>query len=215
MAIKPDLIIFDLDGTLVDSRSDIADSVNFMMAELGLGKLEDDTICSFVGKGVPNLVRRSITEKHIDKFDDGLSIFREYYFNHLLDRTALYPHVIEILDYFGSRKKAIVTNKDQRCTMPIVHGLNIAGYFDMIVCGDTLVNKKPHPEPLDAVINKLVADRGRTLIVGDGSADIIAGKSADIHTCGLTCGFGTARELEVAGADVIITDIVEMKELYS
>lgn len=213
--MKIDLIIFDLDGTLIDSKVDIANSVNYMLTELGLNCLKKETIYSYVGKGVPKLIERSITEKHLDKFDKAISLFRRYYSEHLLDITALYPNVKEILDHFKPKKKAIVTNKDERYTLPILKELAIFNYFEMVICGDSMNNKKPHPEPINAVIDELKADKNRSLIVGDGSADITAGKGAKIRTCGVTYGFGSKEELQAADADIIIDDIIDLKKHFS
>lgn len=210
-----DLIIFDLDGTLIDSRNDIANSVNYMLTELGLNRLDNETIYSFVGNGVDSLVKRSLTEKNLDKFDTALPLFRNYYSEHLLDFTALYPNVNETIDYFKSKKKAVVTNKSGDFSIQILKSLNIYNCFEKVICGDTLENKKPHPAQINAVINDLKADRKRSLIVGDGEYDITAGKNAGIRTCGLTCGFGKKEELQKTGPDILIDDIIDLKKHFS
>lgn len=211
---KLGLIIFDLDGTLIDSRLDIANSVNYMLTGLGLNPLENKQIYSFVGNGVHALVKRSLTENHIDKFDLGLSLFKLNYSEHLLDSTVLYPNVIEMLDYFESKRKAVVTNKDESHSIAILRGLNIYDCFEKVVCGDTLHFKKPHPEQINMVISELKIDRGKALIVGDGAVDIKAGKNAKIYTCGVTYGFGSKEELLEAGADIIIDDIIDLKRHF-
>lgn len=209
-----DLIIFDLDGTLIDSKEDIANSVNYMLSELGLNRLENETIYSYVGKGVPRLVERALSKENLDKFDKALSLFKEHYSEHLLDITTLYPNVIDTLNHYKSKKKALVTNKDERYTFPILNELDISDYFEIILCGDSMNNKKPHPEPINSVIDKLKIDKKQSVIVGDGNADITAGKNAEIFTCGVTYGFGSREELESANADIIIEDIIDLKDHF-
>ena len=213
--IDLDLILFDLDGTLIDSKTDIANAINYMLTRLKLKPLENEIIYSYVGKGVARLVKRSITNNHLDKFDMAVSLFRDYYLEHLMDNTTVYPNVNNILKYFDGKKKAIVTNKDERFALPIIDELGLTSYFDKIICGDTTSSKKPDPEPLNAVIDQLGVERDRTVIVGDGSADIEAGRRANIHTCGITGGFGSREELVGAEAQIIIDDIVELRNIFS
>ena len=209
-----DLIIFDLDGTLIDSKLDIANSVNYMLLELGLDRLDNERIYSFVGNGVGNLVKCALTEKHLDKFDAAMLIFRQYYSDHIVDNTRLYPGVIDILNHYSSKKRAVVTNKDSAFSVYILKHLSIFNYFDKIVCGDSLEKKKPDPCQINNVLAELKIDKERSLIVGDGEADIKAGKNASINTCGLTYGFGTRKTLEDSAADIIIDNIACMKTIY-
>ena len=209
-----DLIIFDLDGTLINSKEDIANSVNYMLSELGLNRLKNETIYSYVGKGVPRLVERALSKANLEKFDKALSLFKEHYSEHLMDITTLYPNVIDTLNHYKSKKKAVVTNKDERYTFPILNALDISDYFEVVLCGDSMNNKKPHPEPINSVIDKLKIDKRQSVIVGDGNADITAGKNAEIFTCGVTYGFGSKEELESANADIIIEDIIDLKDHF-
>ncbi|MGR3317417.1 MAG: HAD family hydrolase [Candidatus Anammoxibacter sp.] len=210
-----DLIIFDLDGTLINSKDDIANAVNHMLTELGLNRIENKIIYSYVGKGVPKLVERSLTEKHLDKFDEAVSLFKKYYAEHLLDITTLYPNVKDILNHFRNKKKAVVTNKDQSYSLPILKELGIFNCFDKLLYGDSVANKKPHPEAIYTVIKELEVGKNRSLMVGDTNADITAGKNAKIHTCGLTYGFGSKEELQTADAELIIDDIIDLKRHFS
>lgn len=210
-----DLIIFDLDGTLIDSKLDIANSVNYMLGESGLNCIANETIYSYVGNGVGNLVKCALTENHLDKFDSAMLLFREHYAEHILDNTVLYEGINEILDHYKLKKKAVVTNKDESFSTRILNELSILDCFDKVVCGDTLPKKKPEPDQINAVLSALEIDRANALIVGDGDADIKAGKNAKIHTCGVTYGFGTKGDLEKTGAEIIINDILEMKNHFT
>ncbi|MGR3219612.1 MAG: HAD family hydrolase [Candidatus Anammoxibacter sp.] len=210
-----DLIIFDLDGTLIDSKLDIVNSVNYMLGELGLNSIDNETIYSYVGNGAGNLVKCSLTEKHYDKFDKAEQLFMEYYTAHVLDNTVLYEGVNDVLDYYRLKKKAIVTNKVETFATHILKSLSIFDRFDMVVCGDTLPKKKPDPDQINAVMSELKIERAKTLMVGDGDADIKAAVNARIHTCGVTYGFGSRPELEKNGTEVIIDHLVDMKKHFT
>ncbi len=213
MSVELDLLIFDLDGTLIDSKLDIANAVNYMLNQLGLSPLENETIYSYVGHGVANLIKRSITDDHLDKFDSANTLFRERYFAHLLDCTTLYPNVENILSHFSAKKKAVVTNKDGSWSDFILKNLGIYDNFAKVVAGDDMEKRKPDPCQINLVINELGVDRNKTLIIGDGPADINAGKNANIRTCGVTYGFGTRDEVQ--NADLVIDDIIELKDNFS
>lgn len=210
-----DLIIFDLDGTLIDSKLDIANSVRYMLGELGLNSIDNETIYSYVGSGVGNLVKCALTEEHCDKFDNAMQLFRKYYTEHVLDNTVLYEGVNDILDYYRLKKKAVVTNKDESFATHILKSLSIFDCFDMVVYGDTLPKKKPDPDQIIAVMSELKTEKTKTLMVGDGDADIKAAKNAEIHTCGVTYGFGSRAELEKNGVEIIIDDITDMKKHFT
>lgn len=212
--MKIDLIIFDLDGTLINSKLDIANSVNYMLEKLQLETLHNETIYTFVGNGVGNLVKSSLTEDHFDKFDDAMALFRQHYSEHLLDNTVLYDGITDILDHYKSKKKAVVTNKEGGFSRHILNYFSISDCFDEIVCGDAFPRKKPNPDQINAVIENLSVKRDNTLIIGDGDADIKAGKNANIHTCGVTYGFGSREILESMGADTIIDNISDMKNFF-
>lgn len=190
------LIVFDLDGTLVDSRKDIAESTNEMLRQLALEELEEETIINFVGRGVRNLVESSLAESlrrsNGSRSSSGLRVgtdgsvssreaagtipllsivlplLRNIYEQHLLVHTKLYPGVIETLLHFSTIPRAVCSNKPQEFSERILEGLGVSSYFSRVLGGDTLPRQKPYPDPLLALVSEFAADPSATLMVGDG-----------------------------------------------
>lgn len=213
--LEIELLIFDLDGTLIDSKIDIANAVNHTLTRFNMPVLKHSFIFSYVGNGVIKLLEKVLANanKEID-IKETLRIFLERYENHLLDNTRLFPNVMETLEYFSGINMGLISNKPERFVKKIVKGLNIECFFPIVLGGDTLKTKKPEPEGIYKIINAYKAKPGRTLIVGDGGVDIQTGKRVGIHTCGVSYGFRERKELIEAGADVIIDDIKDLKGRY-
>jgi phosphoglycolate phosphatase len=202
-------LFIDLDGTLVDSRADLADSINFMLADLGLEPLHNDRVVSFVGEGVPRLVQRALEaslERDINRgeVETGIKLFGEHYRRHLLDETVVYPGVIETLESLRSLPKAVITNKSVEFTNAILSGLNLSRYFDVVLGGDSLPERKPSAVPLLEAARRFGVTPEECLMIGDSRVDIAAGKAAGIATCGFTGGFRGRMELQEAGADYLV-----------
>ncbi|HTX37993.1 MAG TPA: HAD-IA family hydrolase [Bryobacteraceae bacterium] len=187
-----DLLIFDLDGTLIDSRLDLANAVNATRAHMGMHPLENERVYSYVGNGAPVLVRRSLGEQASEaQVQEGLEFFLEYYREHDLDYTTLYPGVRESLERLGvaGKKMAVLTNKPVRMSRNIVSGLGIAGHFFQVYGGNSFEFKKPHRMGVDALIAEAALSREETMMVGDSSVDVETARNAGIRCCGLTYGF--------------------------
>lgn len=185
------LLVFDLDGTLVDSKEDLARSVNHTMAALGLPVLPMRAICSFVGDGVTMLLRRAIGEERADRFPEARKVFLAHYREHLLDRTRPYPGVLESLASHGAGYRlAVLTNKPIGMTHAILDGLFPPGTFREVRGGDSFATKKPDPEGLIDIMASEHASPEETLMVGDSSNDVRAGDAAGVATCGVTYGLG-------------------------
>lgn len=200
-----DLIIYDLDGTLIDSVRDITDAVNAMLEELGLAARPQEEIKYFIGQGVQNLVAQSIGPDHVAMAERGLKILRRTYGEHLLNYTKLYPGVLETLQSFQSKKQVVITNKPEKFNAPILKGLGIDRFFSLVIGGDSkLAKKKPSPDPILYVLKKYNVTAGRAVIVGDSWVDIETGKNAGIMTCAVTYGIGGREELLRAGADFVL-----------
>ncbi len=209
-----ELIIFDLDGTLIDSKDDIANSVNFTLRELNLKKMPYELIYTYVGNGVEPLIRRALeTAGGNGSIKKALDIFRAYYWEHLLDNTVLYPNVADTIKRLSEIKKSVVSNKSERFVKKILSGLDIEKYFEIALGGDSLKNKKPHPDMVNFVTERLGISNNRTLIVGDGAVDMECGKRAGAYTCGVSYGYRNRDELVDAGADWIIEDMGELLNL--
>jgi phosphoglycolate phosphatase len=212
------LFIFDLDGTLIDSRFDIARSVNVALKENGLPAVEIAKISDFVGNGVHQLIYRVLheitgSEPDPDLLQAAVAAYLAAYEKGLLVETRLYPGTREALELLGWSKKAVITNKPERFSRRILETLEVAGQFDVILGGDSMPQKKPDPTPLRHVMNRCGVKPADTVMVGDSLVDVAAGKAAGTLTCGITGGFRPKAELEEAGCDLVI-DSVAVLPLY-
>ena len=210
---KTELIIFDLDGTLIDSSEDIAWAVNKTLKQMGFDEFSYQAIKERIGWGVKMLLEKVLPKEKQDLLEEARSIFMGYYSDHLLVRSKLYPGVMDILNHFKNKKLAVATNKPFNLTEKILDGLNISGYFKKVVGGDGVQNKKPSPEAIEIILRELRVSPEKSIFVGDSLIDIEAGKKAGVMTIGAAYGFRGRRELEDAGADVIIEDINELTSL--
>lgn len=211
-------LLFDLDGTLIDSRDDLADSINLMLAELNLANLPPETIYNYIGEGVFNLVNRSISaslqkESDLDFSNYSVRIFRKIYAENLVVKTKLYEEAAETLEVLSVFPKAVVTNKPYDFSVEILRKLEIAHHFSVIIGGDTFSEKKPSPVPLFGALEKLGFSTEESLMIGDSRVDIEAGKNAGMKTCGCLYGFRGRDELEKAGADFLIEKFSELREI--
>jgi len=183
--------LFDLDGTLIDSKVDLANSVNHALGAFGLSALPHALIYSYVGDGATMLIRRAVGEEGSGILPAVLESFLAHYRQHLLDTTVPYPGVAESLrEWAGTYQMAILTNKPLDMTRAILSGLSLERYFVDVVGGDSLDSKKPHPDGLLHIMRTRRALPGETLMVGDSRNDVLAGRKAGVRTCGVTYGLG-------------------------
>ncbi len=210
-----DLILFDLDGTLVDSRQDIFNAVNRMLDRLALPALPGETIVGYVGNGVRELIRRSLGPAHLDRLEEGTACFLEHYSAHLIDHTRLYPGVIDTLEGLGDKRKAVVTNKLEDLSRRILEGLGVSHHFTLVVGGDTVGKKKPSPAAIEWALGRLKVRPERAMIVGDSPTDIEAGRAAGIRTCGVTYGFKPPELVRAARPDLVIDDLRALRDHVS
>jgi HAD superfamily hydrolase (TIGR01509 family) len=143
-----------------------------------------------------------------------MDVFLKRYETHLLDTTVLYPHVRETLDYFGDKKKAVVSNKLHRLTVAVLKGLGIEDSFDAILGGDIVSRKKPDPEPLKRMLSSFGVEPVRAVMVGDGDIDIEAGRRAGVCTCGVTYGLGKKEQLVEAKPDLLVDDLRQLTRYF-
>lgn len=205
--------MYDLDGTLVDTRQDIARAANHMRAARGLAPLPREEICRHVGLGVSQLVESCLGTDDPQAIEEGIRTYRAHYAEHLLDHTVLYPAAQEVLEHFRERKQAIVTNKPNPYSREILAGLGVSDYFFEIVAGDSGFAKKPDPEAILGLMKRANAPAGETLLVGDSPIDVETGRRAGVKTAGVAHGFSPVEELERACADWIVKDLGEFLEL--
>ena len=207
------LIVYDLDGTLIDSRLDIANAVNWTLKELGRNELPAEKISGFVGSGVKNLMLQSLMEtgqKPLPSLEKAIKLFRGRYGEHMLVHTELYPSVRKVLEFFHLRRQAVVTNKPENFSIAILQGLGVDSYFFQIRGGDTGFPKKPAPGLLLDVILSAEVSPGETLLVGDSALDVETGRNAGVKILAVTYGFGSRTEIEKAGPDGILEDLSEL-----
>jgi phosphoglycolate phosphatase len=186
------LAIFDLDGTLIDSRQDLANAVNATRAHMGLGALDNQRVYSYVGNGAPELIRRSLAKAAGDaEIPIALKFFLGYYRAHVLDCTTLFPGVQESLErlHQAGKRMAVLTNKPEDMSRAIVKGLGTAGYFFRVYGGDSLETRKPDPMGAAALMREAGATRASTVMVGDSSVDVVTARNAGIACCAVTYGF--------------------------
>ncbi|HBX44155.1 MAG TPA: hypothetical protein DEH27_10495, partial [Deltaproteobacteria bacterium] len=186
------LVVFDLDGTLVDSKVDLAHSVNHALGAFGLPPLPNETVYSHVGNGASMLIQRSAGSEGKENLPRILETFLAHYREHLLDTTVPYPGVRESLEaHSGAFEMAVLTNKPIDMTRAILAGLSLSRHFVDVRGGDSFETKKPHPEGLLRIMTQRGIPPGETIMVGDSVNDILAGQRAGAATCGVTYGFGT------------------------
>ena len=182
-----DTLLFDLDGTLVDSTEDLATSINLLRQELGLVPLETSTVASYIGDGTALLVRRSLPPGKYD--EQFLRRFLEIYNNHLTETTVPFPGIVSLLEACRDRALAVVTNKPLQPTLALLDQLELRRFFPVIIGGDSTPRKKPDPEPVVAALAQLGRKARYAIMIGDHANDLLAGRSAGTSTC--FCGWGT------------------------
>ena len=199
------LVVFDLDGTLVDSRQDLADSTNAMLESLGAPALELDRVVMMVGEGARVLVQRALQAAGLpaegDPLDDALDRFRECYRQRLLATTKPYPGITEMLEKVASiATLAMLTNKPLSPSRQLVEAFGWGGYFARVIGGDGEVPRKPDPQGLRQLIALADAGPESTMMVGDSMVDVDTARNAGVAICVVRYGFGNARgDLQLRG----------------
>ena len=212
---KISLIVYDFDGTLVDTLADITDSVNLALAEMNLNTLNRETIRGNVGEGMVNLMTRSLIDSGCNDVETAVSLFRKHYNNHLLDQTDFYPDGREVVQYFSGKKNAILSNKPVSFIEKILEALNFREPFDSILGGDSLDVQKPNPKGLQLLMGELNCPAKQVLMIGDSAIDIETGKQAGVLTCGVTYGLGNSDALRHAKPDYLIDNLSHLKLLFN
>jgi len=211
--MKPALIIYDLDGTLVDTREDIAAAVNHMLAQLGAEPQPVSEIVRYVGRGLRQLVADCLKTSSAERIEQAIKIYRGYYAEHLLDHSRLYSGARTVLEHFKGRKQAVITNKPNPFSREILTGLQVAGYFTEIVAGDSGYPIKPDPASLVSIMQKNGVGAAETLFVGDSPIDVETGRNAGVFTVILTHGFAAESDIRSAVPDAVIGHFQELIEL--
>lgn len=205
------LIIFDLDGTLVDSRIDITNAINYALKPYGIGPYTVEEITSLVGRGITKLIEDLIKPYKEIPINNVIERFLEHYERHIIDNTRPYAGVKETLEELRDYKKAVISNKREYLSKKALEGLGLLRYFEIVLGSDSTPEKKPSPLPVRMVLEKLNIPGSEAVIVGDSDLDIKAGKSAGVLTIAVSYGY-RPREL-LLEADHIINNIRELPGL--
>lgn len=210
------LLVFDLDGTLIDSRRDLAESVNVLVVERGGRELPLDTVTAMVGEGAALLVRRALTAAGLEPdVESALPRFLDIYDERLLVHTRPYPGTGEMLETLRPKARlAILTNKPQHHTERVLRGLRLDAYFADVVGGDTPHGRKPDPAGLRYLIGKSGGTADTTMMIGDSVIDLRTARAASVRMCLVRYGFGFASaESELTGRELIASNPSDLARL--
>src|ERR1700675_2605320 len=184
-------LIFDLDGTLIDSKQDLIRSVNAMLRELGRGELAEETISGYIGHGAPQLVARALGDESTERDRQrALQFFLSYYELHKMDSTCAYPGVRETLEKLASMPMAVLTNKPVRISVRILDAMGLSKYFRAIYGGNSFETKKPDPLGARTILRELGAEPREVLLVGDSEVDVQTARNAGTLAAAVNYGFG-------------------------
>ncbi len=200
------LYIFDLDGTLLDTRKDLTTAVNTMREAFGLSPLDIDTVIGMVGDGIVKLIERALKEINGVDLKEAKRVFDEAYSKILTDNTKPYDGVIEVLEKLKSKNKklTVLTNKPRIYTLPIIERLNLHRYFDKILCADDLKNKKPDPEGINRLIDSLKVERFKAIMIGDSKNDVLSAKNAGIDSVFVKYGYRSIESVIDLNPDYVV-----------
>ena len=208
------LLIFDLDGTLIDSKLDLVHSVNAARALMKLPAISEELVASYVGNGAPILMRRALgPEASEADVQRALEYFLAYYRDHMLDNTRLYPGVQEALDRLlaGGVKMAVLTNKPVRFSRALVEGLHLDRHFFQVYGGNSFPQKKPDPVGIETLLRESGMARECTFMVGDSSVDIRTARNAFVQACGVTYGF-QPESFKEEPPDLVVDDMNQLAD---
>jgi phosphoglycolate phosphatase len=213
-------VMIDLDGTLLDTVPDLAAAAGRMLTELGLAARTQGEIRDFVGKGIPNLVKRclhaSVGEARAQALQArALALFQDFYFEESGRRTAIYPGVVEGLERFRAMRLrcACVTNKAARFTLPLLERTDLAPYFELVVSGDTLARKKPDPMQLQHICAEFALESAQVLLIGDSVNDALAARAAGCPVVCVSYGYNEGGDVHDLDCDAIVETLSEVADL--
>jgi phosphoglycolate phosphatase len=206
-------LIFDLDGTLIDSQRDLILSVNAMLHELGREQLHEDTISAYIGRGAPQLIGQALGENASEEErQHALKFFLGYYEDHKMDSTCAYPGVPEALEQLAGFPMAILTNKPVRISRRILEALGLAKYFRAVYGGNSFATKKPEPLGAQTILREFCAAPGEAILIGDSEVDVQTARNAGTFAAAVNYGFGT-HDRAAHPADVYLDRLADLVPL--
>jgi phosphoglycolate phosphatase len=215
-------IIFDLDGTLIDSGPDLAEAVNVMLESLGRERFSLETIHEWVGNGAQTLVKRALLGRaEVDEeingelFENALETFLSYYEQNVCVKTVTYPHVIAALQALRQKgyKLSIVTNKPYKFIQPILESFEIEELFDLYLGGDSLPQKKPDPTPLLHICKELSVSVEESIMVGDSKNDILAAGACGMESIGVSYGYNYGEDISLYNPTLVVNQFDKILEV--
>ncbi|MEN2994897.1 MAG: HAD-IA family hydrolase [Thermodesulfovibrio sp.] len=207
-----ELIIFDLDGTLVDSCEDIAQALNYCLKEKGIETFSKDEVREMIGEGVNRLIEKALQRRKVlMPIKDIVECFINYYRKHIADFSKLYPNVKETLEELKGIKKVVISNKLTELSIKTLEALGILKFFDLIAGSDFFSERKPSAIPIIETMNRFSVSKEKTIIVGDSELDINAGLSAGVKTVAVTYGYRERQFLK--NADFIIDNFADLLKI--
>ena len=221
MGVSFDLVMFDLDGTLVETACEICDAVNDTLMQFELPQVSLPQVTDWIGKGTRELLVLALststqTSAEVVRASDSLGAmtvaFDAHYHQRCGTRSRLYPQVLHTLEVLHKRgvKLAVVTNKESRFTRKVLDAHQLTGWFNAVVSGDTFAAKKPHPEGIESCLKKFGVERQRALFVGDSSIDVAAARNAGVTVWVLPYGYNMGQPMDASMADRVIADCSEL-----
>ncbi len=212
------VVLFDLDGTLVDTAPDLAAATDYMLESLSLPPVGEARVRTWIGHGVSHLIKCALAAtsgSEQDLFESGSRLFLDYYAGHLADRTLPYPGVVEALDELVGRglRLGVVTNKPARFTEPLLESLGLRDAFQAVVTGDAVKEQKPAPEPLLQAVRLCGGIPRQAIMVGDSMTDVEAARRAELGVIGVPYGYNHGDELFWTAPDLMIQSLIELPAL--
>jgi len=211
--MKRRLILYDLDGTLVDTRPDIAAADQYVLARLGGNRLSAADIERFPEQDLRGLLRQEIGADTPELVAEAERLFATYWSEHPFERSVLYPGTRELLDYFCSRRQAVLTRRPRFSCDQLLQTLGVANYFADVVAGDSQYSSKPDPAGAQAIMQRAGVSAQDALLIGDSPLDIEAGRRAGIFTVAVSHGIRSTSALRAMAPDVLVNDLVQLLQL--
>lgn len=204
------LLLYDLDGTLVDTRDDIARAINHMLAALSQPVLAVREIERLVGRGIERLIRDALGSDEPDRIREGVRLFADYYRQHLTESSAVYPGAVAALDLFRGATQVVLTNKSNPFTEELLERLGLRRHFAHVIAGNSGYPKKPDPAAVHWLLARCGVTPQEALLIGDSPIDVQTGRNAGIDTVILTHGFADAQTLHADGPVLLASGFGEL-----
>ena len=210
-----DTVVFDLDGTLADTMPDVAYGVNHALREMGFPHISFEQVKKAIGPGRDEFIRAIFPGEKNPDTKTFLSIFREIYWDHCLEKTRLFSGMKDVLLDLRNLNLGVASNKPRIFTEKILDGLGIRSYFNEVMGPEDVTYAKPHPEMIIKIMERVEGEPSRTLFVGDTDKDILAGQNAGVGVCGVRYGYGEVEDIELLKPDYLIRIPAELVEVVN